>query len=434
MKIKASPGGPLRGSVTVPGDKSISHRALMLGAVADGTTRISGFLAGEDTEATLGALVKLGVRVDRPGRTDVVIQGAGADGLRAPGGPLDLGNSGTSARLFAGLLAGQSFDVELRGDASLSRRPMLRVVEPLRRMGAEISCTEAGTLPMRIHGGRVLHGINYDLPVASAQLKSALLLAGLSAEGATCVREPAVTRDHTERMLAQFGCEVTHAGGQVCVRKCQLTACDVQVPGDLSSAAFLIAAATLVPGSDLSIESVGLNPTRDAAISILREMGAAIEVENRRLLGAEPAGDLRVRYAPLRGLRIPSNLVSVAIDEFPMIMVAAAFASGETLLSGAQELRVKESDRIDALQQGLEQLGIRAVARPDGLVVTGGRPGGGRVDSHGDHRIAMAFAVAGLAAGAPVEIHDCANVRTSFPEFTAMLSGLGASIVEEPTA
>lgn len=422
------PGRPLQGSLRVPGDKSISHRALMLGAIAEGDTPISGFLASDDTQATLAAFVQMGVSIERLDSGKVMVHGVGLDGLRQPPGPLNLGNSGTSARLLAGVLAGQPFDSELAGDASLSRRPMRRIVEPLARMGARISCSAAGTLPLAIHGGARLAGIDYEMPVASAQLKSALLLAGLYATGTTCVREPQVTRDHTERMLHYFGCPVVREGSRVCVRRQVLRGKQVQVPGDISSAAFFLAAACIVPGSDILLRGVGVNPTRSAVIDILRSMGADIAVNSVRELCGEPVADIRVRSRPLRGVRIPDHLVSIAIDEFPAILVAAAFAEGATVLSGAAELRVKESDRIAALAAGLQAIGIRSVPSVDGIVVHGGKPAAGVVDSHGDHRIAMAFAVAGLGASGAIKAVNCHNVNTSFPDFAAVLRGLGGAI------
>lgn len=432
MRLLVNPGASLQGRLTVPGDKSISHRTVMLGAIASGDTRISGFLAADDTEATLLAFKHMGLSIDRPRPDEVVVHGRGAAGLKPADGPLYLGNSGTSARLLTGLLAGQPFDSELQGDASLSRRPMTRIVEPLRRMGADIACSADGTLPIKIRGGNALRGISYSMPVASAQLKSALLLAGLYARGATCVVEPAPTRDHTERLLCQFGSPVTGTESRICIRRGALTGTHVEVPGDISTAAFLIAAATLAAGSDIVLERVGLNPTRDAVITIFRSMGARIDVEKRYQLGQEPAGDIRVRHATLRGVRIPSQLVPFAIDEFPVVMVAAAFARGKTVLTGAGELRVKESDRIAALTDGLRALGIGVDPGPDGMTVLGARPAGGTVNSRGDHRIAMAFAVAGLAASGPVQVLDCENVRTSFPDFEQTLRGLGADIRAEP--
>jgi 3-phosphoshikimate 1-carboxyvinyltransferase len=428
VEFHVTPGGPLRGTLAVPGDKSVSHRAVMLGAIAEGDTRISGFLDGEDTNATLAAFRELGIEVERPAPTEVVVHGRGLRGLRAPGRPLDLGNSGTSTRLLAGILAGQDFEATLIGDASLSKRPMLRVTEPLAKMGARIECAPGGTLPMRIHGASRLRGIDHTLPVASAQLKSALLLAGLYAEGRTCVTEPAATRDHTERMLGWFGCPAEIAERRICIESRPLRARPVQVPGDISSAAFFLVAASIVPGSELTLAGVGINLTRAAVIEILNGMGAEIEIGEPREVSGEPVADIRVRQRPLRGVRIPKTLVPIAIDEFPAILVAAAFAEGETVLTDAGELRVKESDRIEAMADGLCAIGIRNEPRPDGISVTGGRPRGGAIDSRGDHRIAMAFAVAGLAAAAPIRILDCANVDTSYPGFAAAVAGVGGRI------
>lgn len=419
------------GTVRVPGDKSISHRALMLGAVADGVTVITGYLDGADTNATLEVFRRMGVTIVRNGPHDVTVHGAGLRGLTTPAGPLDLGNSGTSVRLLAGLLAGQSFDTELIGDASLMKRPMRRVVEPLRLMGAQLDCSDTGTLPLRIHGGGRLHGIDYDMPVASAQLKSAILLAGLYAEGPTSVTEPAVTRDHTERMLEQFGCPVMREGSRVRLTPVPLRGGPVRVPGDISSAAFLMAAASIIPGADILLESVGVNPTRDAVIAILRLMGADIQVTERDDGQAEPVADIRVRQRPLAGIRIPEELVPIAIDEFPAIFIAAACAAGETVLTGAGELRVKESDRIAAMTGGLAALGIRSEAHGDGMRVIGGSLQGGEVDSQGDHRIAMAFAVAGAAAQDAVRVRDCRNVATSFPGFTDCVNHIGLQVRAE---
>lgn len=419
------------GTARVPGDKSISHRALMLGAVAKGTTHILGFLDGADTNATLNAFRQMGVGIDRNSPHEVTVYGAGLRGLTAPADPLDLGNSGTSVRLLAGLLAGQTFDSELVGDASLMKRPMGRVVEPLRLMGADIECSEAGTLPLRIRGGRKLNGIEYIMPVASAQLKSAILLAGLYAEGPTFVTEPAVTRDHTERMLAQFGCPVMRDGARIRLTPAPLEGGPIRIPGDISSAAFLMVAACIVPGADILLEKVGVNPTRDAVVAILRLMGADIQVTDPGDGQSEPVADIRVRQRPLSGIRIPSELVPVAIDEFPALFVAAACASGETLLSGAEELRVKESDRIAAMADGLAELGIDVAAYEDGMRITGGVLRGGEVDSRSDHRVAMAFTVAGAAAQGAVRVRDCRNVDTSFPGFVDCVNGIGLQIEVE---
>jgi 3-phosphoshikimate 1-carboxyvinyltransferase len=429
IQIVAEPGGSLRGRLRVPGDKSISHRSIMLGSLADGETHIAGFLEGEDSLATLRAFRAMGVVIDGPDKGAVTVHGVGMHGLTAPREPLDLGNSGTSMRLMSGLLAGQGMDVTLVGDASLSSRPMRRVIDPLGEMGARIASAEGGTAPLRISATMRLQGIDYQLPVASAQVKSCLLLAGLYADGGTCVTEPAPTRDHTERMLAGFGYEVKRDGATVCLRGGgRLSACDIDVPADISSAAFFLVAASIAEGSDLLLEHVGINPTRDGVIAILREMGADITVQHQREVGGEPVADLRVRSAPLRGIRIPEELVPLAIDEFPVLFVAAACADGETVLTGAEELRVKESDRIQVMADGLAALGVDARPTPDGIVIRGGAIGGGEVDSHGDHRIAMAFAVAGLRASGRIVINDCANVNTSFPHFVELASDVGCRL------
>jgi 3-phosphoshikimate 1-carboxyvinyltransferase len=415
----------------VPGDKSISHRSIMLGALATGETRIRGFLEGEDALATLEAFRAMGVVIEGPREGEVVVHGVGMRGLRAPDGPLYLGNSGTSMRLLCGLLSGQAFDVELSGDESLSRRPMERVAAPLRLMGAHIDTGEGGVTPVLIRGGQRLQGIDYVLPMASAQVKSCVLLAGLYADGETVVREPAPTRDHTERMLRGFGYPVQvdalrsglRGGGE-------LRATDIDVPGDISSAAFFLVAASIAPDSELTLQHVGVNPTRTGVIDILRLMGADIAVLNRREVGGEPVADLRVRSAPLRGIAIPPELVPLAIDEFPVLFIAAACAEGETVLRGAEEFRVKESDRIQVMADGLQALGVAARPTPDGMLITGGALGGGVVRSHGDHRIAMAFAVAGLRASGSIAIEDCANVATSFPGFVELAGSVGLQINE----
>ena len=425
------PGGRLRGSIRVPGDKSISHRSVMLGSLADGVTRISGFLEGEDSLATLKAFQQMGVEIEGPDAGRVVIHGVGMHGLRAPAAPLDLGNSGTSMRLLSGLLAGQGFAVTLTGDRSLSGRPMKRVTEPLAGMGALIETTETGTAPLRIAPHNLLHGIDYSLPMASAQVKSCVLLAGLYAEGETCVTEPAPTRDHTERMLEGFGYAIRRAGPRVCLSGGgSLKACEIDIPADISSATFFIVGAAIAAGSDITLEHVGINPTRDGVINILRLMGAQIELLHPRNVGGEPVADIRVRAGRLQGVRIPEEQVPLAIDEFPAIFIAAACAEGRTLLSGAEELRVKESDRIQVMADGLQRLGIQVRPRPDGIEIEGGSLGGGEIDSHGDHRIAMAFAMAGLRASGSIRIGDCANVNTSFPGFVALARGAGLAIRE----
>ncbi|QOJ31485.1 MAG: 3-phosphoshikimate 1-carboxyvinyltransferase [Gammaproteobacteria bacterium] len=429
--LLASPGGRVDGAIRVPGDKSISHRAIMLGAIASGTTRIRGFLPGEDCLATLAAMQAMGVDVVRTGHTEVTLAGAGLRGLRPPAGPLDMGNSGTAMRLLAGLLAGQSFESTLVGDTSLSKRPMERVAQPLREMGAGIETVD-GHPPLRILGGAALHGIDYAMPVASAQVKSALLLAGLYASGTTTVREPAVTRDHSERMLAAFGQAVRREGLVVHLEPAgKLEAVPVDVPGDLSSATFLILAAGLAREGSLVIEHVGLNPTRTGILEIFRLMGLDFTVEAQEVApGAEPVGRITVRPSQLRGAVIPPALVPLAIDEFPAVFVAAALADGETVISGAEELRHKESDRIAVMASGLRALGAGIIETADGARIQGGPLGGGEVDSAGDHRIAMAFAVGASCAQGGVRILDTANVATSFPGFAALAQRIGLRIEE----
>lgn len=425
--------GPLRGRVRVPGDKSISHRAMMLGSLAEGTTEVTGFLEGEDTLATAAAFRAMGVRIDVDGPGRRIVHGVGLHGLKAPPGPLDLGNSGTGMRLIAGILAGQGFASELVGDRSLSRRPMKRVIEPLRRMGAVIEAREGGLAPLRIAPAPAgLAGIHHDSPVASAQVKSCLLLAGLYARGTTAVTEPHRTRDHTERMLRAFGIDVRVDGNTAAVDGGQhLRATAIEVPADVSSAAFFLVAASIVPGSELLLESVGVNPLRDGVLRALRLMGADITLENPRTLGDEPVADLRVRHAPLRGIEVPESLVPDMIDEFPVLFVAAAVARGTTVVRGAAELRVKESDRIAAMAAALRALGAVVEETADGAVIQGGALGGGRIDSLGDHRIAMASAVAAQVAAGPVRIEDCANVATSFPGFVELAADAGFALALE---
>ena len=430
LRFEIEPGGALTGRARVPGDKSISHRAIMLGALADGVTEIDGFLEGADALGTLAAFRALGVRIEGPDRGRVVVHGVGLDGLRAPGAPIDLGNSGTSMRLLAGLLAAQPFDTTLTGDASLSGRPMRRVTEPLAQMGARIDTSAGGTPPLAIRGDQPLHGIDYESPVASAQVKSALLLAGLYADGRTCVHEPGESRDHTERMLAGFGYAVERDGRRCVQGGGRLTGRPVDVPADISSAAFFLVGASIAPDSDLVLEHVGWNPTRTGVVEVLRLMGADIEVLAEREVGGEPVADLHVKSAPLHGIDIPEHLVPRAIDEFPVLFVAAACARGRTVLTGAGELRVKESDRIQSMADGLAALGIDARPTPDGIEIEGGALTGGRVASHGDHRIAMSFAIAALRASDPVTVDDCANVDTSFPGFAALARRLGVAIRE----
>lgn len=425
------PGGALVGRLRVPGDKSISHRVIMLGALTEGDSHATGFLHSEDTRATITAFRAMGVAIETTDDGAVHIHGVGLHGLRAPSQSLNLGNSGTSARLLTGLLAGQNFSVDISGDASLTRRPMLRVVEPLRQMGASIETSVDGTLPMRIKG-QPLHGIDYPLEVASAQLKSCLLLAGLYASGETVIHEPNISRDHTERMLIACGWPLQrNDSGSLRIRAGGvLRPFTLEVPADISSAAFFLVSASLAPGSDVLLEAVGINPTRAAVVEILNMMGADITLENQRELAGEPVADLRVRYAPLHGITIPEALVPIAIDEFPAILVAAATAEGTTELRGAAELRVKESDRIQSVAEGLTALGIAVEVLDDGMIIHGGRLTGGHVDSHSDHRISMAFAMAALVADGPVEIDDCANVATSFPGFVDAARSLGLDIRE----
>ena len=429
IQFIVQPGGHLDGSIRVPGDKSISHRSIMLGSLAEGTTEVSGFLEGEDNLATIEAFRAMGVNITGPELGRVVIDGVGLHGLHPSPEPLYLGNSGTSMRLLTGLMAAQTFDVEMTGDASLSTRPMRRVTTPLSLMGAEIDTTEEGTPPLKTIGGQELQGIDYHMPVASAQVKSCLLLAGLYADGHTCVTEPAPTRDHTERMLEGFGYPIERQGATVCLKSGgKLTATRIDVPADISSATFFMVGATIAEDSDITLQHVGINPTRIGVINILRQMGANLEILNQEVVGGEPVADIRVRSSRLQGIHIPEDQVPLAIDEFPAIFIAAACAEGETVLTGAEELRVKESDRIQVMADGLVALGIDARATEDGMVLQGGQIGAGTVDSHGDHRIAMSFAMAALRSSGPITINDCANVNTSFPGFVELANGAGLTI------
>jgi len=426
----ARKGTPLQGSLTIPGDKSVSHRAVMFAALADGTSTIEGFLEGEDTRATARIFSQLGVRIETPSTSRRVVHGVGIDGLQAPSAPLDCGNAGTGMRLLAGLLAGQRFDSTLVGDASLSGRPMRRVTGPLAQMGAQIDTQDDGTPPLHVHGGQPLRGIAFASPVASAQVKSAVLLAGLYAQGDTSVSEPHPTRDYTERMLAAFGVDITFSPGQARLRGGQrLRATDIVVPADFSSAAFYLVAASIIPGSVLRLKQVGLNPRRTGLLHALRLMGADITEENAAEQGGEPVADLVVRHAPLKGARIPEALVPDMIDEFPALFVAAAAAQGQTVVTGAAELRVKESDRLAAMATGLRALGMRVDETEDGATLHGGANlGSGTIESHGDHRIAMAFAIAGQISSGQVRINDVANVATSFPGFDDLARGAGFAL------
>ncbi|BES71806.1 bifunctional prephenate dehydrogenase/3-phosphoshikimate 1-carboxyvinyltransferase [Marinobacter nanhaiticus D15-8W] len=437
VTFKLQSGGEVRGDIRVPGDKSISHRSIMLGALSKGVTEVEGFLEGEDSLATLQAFRDMGVTIEGPDKGFVRIHGVGLHGLQAPRGPLYLGNSGTAMRLFAGLLAGQAFDTELTGDESLTKRPMGRVADPLRKMGAVIETAEGGRPPLRIKGGQTLKGLNYVMPMASAQVKSCLLLAGLYADGETRVTEPAPTRDHTERMLNGFGYSVGRDGATAYLKGGgHLTGGPIDVPADISSAAFFLVAASITPGADLTLRHVGINPTRVGVINILKQMGADIVVESEREVGGEPVADLRVRHAKLKGIQIPEDQVPLAIDEFPVLFIAAVCAEGETVLTGAEELRVKESDRIQVMADGLAQLGVKTTVTQDGIVIQGGQAmQSGTVNSHGDHRIAMAFSVASLRSEGDVVITDCANVATSFPNFVDLARTVGIRIqVEESGA
>lgn len=421
----------MTGEIRVPGDKSISHRAVMLGCIADGTTRVTNLLEGTDVLCTIEAFQSMSVAIEGPENGSLTIQGVGLHGLGSPAGVLDLGNSGTAMRLLTGLLAGQQFESRLGGDESLSARPMRRVIDPLNQMGANIDSTVRGTPPLTVRSAGRLKGIHYVLPVASAQVKSAVLLAGLYAAGETCVEEPRPTRDHTERMLSGFGYPCRRADGKVCLSGGgRLVGSHIDVPADLSSAAFFIVASAIAPGSQLRLPGVGVNPTRTGIIEILRRMGASIELHSEREICGEPVADMVVRYARLRGVEVPAELVPLAIDEFPALCIAAACASGSTTIRGAAELRHKESDRISSMVAGLRLLGIDVEEFPDGMRITGGAMQGGTLDSFGDHRVAMAFCVAGLRSHARIRIRDCGNIMTSFPGFLRTASACGFEISE----
>ena len=428
MQFICSPGGRVNGNIRVPGDKSISHRSIILSSIAEGTSNVSGFLQGEDSLNTIRAFQQMGVSIERD-QDQVRVCGVGLHGLNKPGSDLEMGNSGTAMRPLLGLLAGQTFDSRLIGDSSLSSRPMRRVIDPLQLMGASIESEPGGRAPLLIKASSGLKAIEYDMPVASAQVKSCLLLAGLYAHGETVVREPAPTRDHSERMLRGFGCELSSEGGEIRLAENQvLLARDIEVPADISSAAFLMVAASIAADSEIRLTHVGINPTRTGVIDILKLMGADIELLNQRDIGGEPVADIKVRSAALSGIDIPAQLVPLAIDEFPILFIAAACADGVTRLSGAEELRVKESDRIQVMADGLAVLGIDAQTKPDGIVIRGGNPGGGVVESHGDHRIAMAFSIASLIASDEICINECANVNTSFPGFVELARQAGVRI------
>ena len=428
INFRIEPSNSIIGKVNIPGDKSISHRAIILAAIADGESRIKNFLQGEDTLATIRVFQKMGVNIKNDGDI-IIVKGVGLHGLRAENPTLDFGNSGTSVRLLSGLLSAQNFSSQLIGDKSLMKRPMSRIINPLQKMNAKINCTDLGTLPIKIEGGQKIEGIEYELPIFSAQLKSCLLLAGLYAEGTTKIIENMATRDHTERMLANFSHSVIKKGNQISIKKAdRLIGCEIIVPGDFSSAAYFIVAAILTPNSNIILENVGVNPTRNAMIKIMKLMGADVELKNERLESGEPVATIYAKTSKLIGIDIPEELVPVAIDELPIILVAAACAKGKTKLSGAAELRVKESDRLQSMLDGFISLGIKVKALEDGMIIEGGQYNGGVINSNDDHRIAMAFSIAGIIAKAPIIINSCKNVATSFPEFVDTAKHLGMNI------
>lgn len=421
----------LKGTIKVPGDKSISHRSIMLGSIANGVTQVSGFLEGEDALSTLKAFQDMGVNIEREG-SNVTIHGVGMHGLKAPSSPLDLGNSGTSMRLMSGLLSAQSFDCELHGDESLTKRPMGRVIDPLSAMGAKIDSQDSKP-PLIIKGGQKLSAIDYTLPVASAQIKSCLLLAGLYAQGTTSVTEGGITRDHTERMLRGFGYDVKTDNGRISLTGGgELTACDIEVPSDISSSAFFMVAGCIAKNSDIILEAVNINPTRTGVIDILKLMGGNIVLSNERVTGGELVADIRVQSSNLKGISIPKELVPLAIDEFPSLFIAASCATGETVLTGARELRVKESDRIQVMADGLDILGIENEVLEDGIRIQGGefsKPNS-VIQSHHDHRISMSFAIASLRCQHEIQIEGVDNVQTSFPNFVELCTQIGMNISE----
>jgi 3-phosphoshikimate 1-carboxyvinyltransferase len=421
--------GGLTGQATVPGDKSISHRAIMLAALADGESVIEGFLEGEDTRATARIFSQLGVRIETPNPHARVVHGVGLHGLRPSAGPLDCGNAGTGMRLLTGLLCAQAFDSVLVGDASLSKRPMARVIRLLEKMGASISARDGNYAPLHIHGGQALRGVEIDTQVASAQVKSALIFAALYARGETVITEPRPTRDYTESMLKSLGWPIDYRPGEVLVRGGgAIKAGAMRVPGDISSAAFLIAAALLVPGSDITLRNIGVNPRRTGILSAFALMGGHIELFNERRESGEPVADIRVRSSELKGIDLPEHLVPDMIDECPIFFVAAALAKGKTRATGLAELRVKESDRIASMVKGLRAMGAEAVDSPDSVEISGGVLRAADIDSCEDHRIAMSFAVAAQCADGVTAIRDCANVATSFPGFAVLAQSLGMNL------
>jgi 3-phosphoshikimate 1-carboxyvinyltransferase len=424
----------LSGNIRVPGDKSMSHRAVMFSSLANGTSAISGLLEGEDVMATLAAFRAMGVQAQGPDNGKLIVEGVGMQGLQAPEQDLDMGNSGTAMRLMSGILAAQNFSSKLIGDESLTGRPMRRVTVPLTAMGARCATDENGCPPIHIRGVDKLDPIDYKLPMASAQIKSAVLLAGLYANGETSVTEPAPTRDHTERMLKAYGyvCTTERVNDEISTIRLSgggaLTATDIDIPADISSAAFFMVAASIVPGSKITLEHVCVNPTRTGIIDVLKAMGADIQLLNSRAIGGEPVADIQINYVGLKGAIIDPKLVPLAIDEFPVICIAAACAEGQTTVSGAEELRHKESDRITAMVTGLRAIGVEVEERKDGMVVTGGEIIGGEVESYHDHRIAMSFAVAGGVSVNPIIINEADNVATSFPNFVELATNVGLNL------
>lgn len=417
---------PLRGELTVPGDKSISHRAVMFGALARGTTEVTNFLQGADCLSTIDCFRRLGIEIDITPEK-ILVHGKGLHGLQAPLEMLDTGNSGTTTRLISGILAGQCFETILNGDSSIQSRPMKRIMEPLAQMGADIvSINGNGCAPLRIRPAASLHGISYPSPVASAQVKSCILLAGLYADTPTSVTEPQLSRNHTELMLSGFGADVRTEGNTAVIRpEPDLRAMKLKVPGDISSAAYFVAAALTVPDSELLIKNVGINPTRDGILRVLREMGADISLQNKKISGGEPTADLLVKYSSLKGTIIGGALIPTLIDELPVIAVLAALAEGTTIIRDAAELKVKESNRIDTVAAALTAMGAHVQATDDGMIIDGGYPlHGAVVDSHLDHRIAMSFAVAALAADGETEITGADCVRISYPDFYETLHRL----------
>lgn len=432
MKLLVEPGGSFNGEIIVPGDKSISHRAAILGAISDGTTTISNFLCAQDCLDTLAVLQQLGVAITQQSDHRVIVQGVGLQGLSAPDQPLYFGNSGTGIRLLSGLLAVQGFGCQLQGDASLHTRPMQRIIEPLSKMGAQIKGVARkndAVPPLMIEPCQSLHGMTYQLPVPSAQIKSCLLLAGLYAKGETTVIEPTLSRDHSERLMSFMGADIKHNAQRISIKPSRLQARHITIPNDISSAAFFLAGAAMVPGSSVVLKDVGLNPRRLGVVSILRALGAKIHIEQTQS-HPEPIGDITVTGGVLKGISVPKEWVVDAIDEFPVLFVVASCAKGQTKFEGLAELRFKESDRLLAMATGLTKLGIDCELTADGLCISGGQIKGGTVDSFGDHRVAMAFVIAGLAATHPIVINNCEAIATSFPEFGELTNKLGLHVIE----